>query len=362
MTVGQGVSRGMQDMRTPLAITLGANAINLGLDALLILRLDWGVSGAAVATTTAEWAAALAYLGMLWHRRSVLGLGSSSPARMLAGAAATTEAFLPFARAGGAVIMRTALLLGTKTLASATAARLGAESMAAHQIVMQVGGERLGAGVLGGRVAARCLGGRVAARCLGGRVAARCLGGGLRPGVVHASSLLCRVPFTITPTMHGGCLSTHGNGAPVPCRYPPFPSLQLWLFSSLVIDSLAIAGQSLVAVHLGGGDVRTARSVSVSVFGGGGWVGGCVCASVRPCVRLHMLFVVVLGSHCSPTAHGNCCSPPTPSSTSPPPPKSHAPLPSFADPPPPAGHGNGRCPRRRSCPRLPPPPRPLHQQ
>ena len=32
MTVGQGAFRGLQDMRTPLAITLAANGINLALD------------------------------------------------------------------------------------------------------------------------------------------------------------------------------------------------------------------------------------------------------------------------------------------------------------------------------------------
>ena len=119
MTVAQGTLRGMQDMRTPLAVTLGANAVNLGLDAALILGLGWGVAGAAVATTTAEWGAAGAYLWLLWARREVLG-GLRVPALLGPGALAE---FTPFLRAGGAVLMRTALLLGTKTLASATAAR-----------------------------------------------------------------------------------------------------------------------------------------------------------------------------------------------------------------------------------------------
>lgn len=169
MTVAQGTFRGMQDMRTPLAVTLGANAVNLGLDAMLILGLGWGVAGAAAATTTAEWGAAGAYLWLLWARRDALG-GLRVP--VLLGPGALAE-FTPFLRAGGAVLMRTALLLGTKTLASATAARLGPEPIAAHQVVMQ-----------------------------------------------------------------------------------------LWLLSSLVVDSLAVAGQSLVAVELGRGDKAAARAVS----------------------------------------------------------------------------------------------------
>lgn len=37
---------------------------------------------------------------------------------------------------------------------------------------------------------------------------------------------------------------------------------QLWLLSSLVIDSVAIAGQTLVAVELGKGNVAGGRAVS----------------------------------------------------------------------------------------------------
>ena len=122
MTVGQGAFRGLQDMRTPLAITLAANAINLGLDTLLIVFLGWGVKGAAAATTTAEWVAALAYLGVLYGRRDALG--GLSP-RLVLGSSlrAAADEMAPFLKAGGAMLMRTGLLLGTKTLASATAAR-----------------------------------------------------------------------------------------------------------------------------------------------------------------------------------------------------------------------------------------------
>lgn len=122
MTVGQGAFRGLQDMRTPLAITLAANGINLALDTLLIVVLGWGVKGAATATTTAEWVAALAYLYVLYGRRDALG--GLSP-RLVLGTSmqAAVAEMAPFLKAGGAMLMRTGLLLGTKTLASATAAR-----------------------------------------------------------------------------------------------------------------------------------------------------------------------------------------------------------------------------------------------
>ena len=61
------------DTRTPLAITLGANVVNLALDPLLIFRCGYGVGGAAAATAVAEWLAAAAYLACLWRRREQLG-------------------------------------------------------------------------------------------------------------------------------------------------------------------------------------------------------------------------------------------------------------------------------------------------
>ncbi|KAL4425326.1 hypothetical protein ABPG75_009342 [Micractinium tetrahymenae] len=189
MTVGQGAFRGLQDMRTPLGITLAANAINLGLDIFLIMGLGWGVRGAATATTAAEWVAALAYLGGLWARRDALG--GLSPRLVLGSRVADALAEMgPFLQAGGAMLMRTGLLLGTKTLASATAARLGVVPVAAHQVVTQ-----------------------------------------------------------------------------------------LWLLSSLIVDSVAIAGQSLVAVQLGKGDVREARAVSNRLLGLGIGAGAALAAA-----------------------------------------------------------------------------------
>lgn len=137
-TVGQGVFGGLQDMKTPLGITASANMINLSLDVFLILGLGWGVRGAACATTVAEWTAASCYLYFLWTRRESLG-GSSAPEAMKKmDAQELIASFRPFFNAGGAVLMRTILLLGTKTVASATAARLGSTAIGSHQVVMQL--------------------------------------------------------------------------------------------------------------------------------------------------------------------------------------------------------------------------------
>ena len=70
--------------------------------------------------------------------------------------------------------------------------------------------------------------------------------------------------------IHAGAITTqsHVQRYGCACRLGPVPIAshqvvsQLWLLSSLLIDSVAIAGQALVAVELGRGDVRAARDVS----------------------------------------------------------------------------------------------------
>eukprot|EP00904_Undaria_pinnatifida_P005645 jgi/Undpi1/220/HiC_scaffold_1.g00217.m1 len=65
ITVANGAFRGYLDTRTPLFIAVGANALNFVLDPILIFKLDMGVQGAAIATVSAEWAAAVTFLILL---------------------------------------------------------------------------------------------------------------------------------------------------------------------------------------------------------------------------------------------------------------------------------------------------------
>lgn len=130
----QGVFRGLQDTKTPLAITLAANSINFLLDPLLIYGFHMGVKGAALATAFAEITSAMAYLALLWRRRKDLGLDRSL-SDALQGARAN---YLPFLESGGTVLLRTSFLIGTKTLASSVATHLGAVSIAAHQVLAQL--------------------------------------------------------------------------------------------------------------------------------------------------------------------------------------------------------------------------------
>ena len=129
ITVGHGAFRGYQDTRTPLYVTLGLNAVNLVLDPIFIFGLGAGLVGAAWATVIAQWTGALAFLALFWLGRARLGIKAGRPGRdelrMLLGA-------------GRPLVIRTLALLGTLTLATAVAARVGTVAVAAYQVLAQL--------------------------------------------------------------------------------------------------------------------------------------------------------------------------------------------------------------------------------
>lgn len=130
MTAGHGIYRGWQDTRTPLVVSLGLNAVNLALDPLLIFGLGWGLRGAATATVVAQWSGALGFLWLILVRdRERLGIPDARPA---------LRDLVPLLRVGGALVVRTLSLVGTMTLATAVATRVGALAVAAHQVASQL--------------------------------------------------------------------------------------------------------------------------------------------------------------------------------------------------------------------------------
>ncbi|KAL9186592.1 hypothetical protein ACHAXT_005830 [Thalassiosira profunda] len=64
-SASNGVMRGYLDTKTPTLILLGSNVVNLLLDVILVAQMGMGPRGAAIATTVAEWIAALCFLGVL---------------------------------------------------------------------------------------------------------------------------------------------------------------------------------------------------------------------------------------------------------------------------------------------------------
>ncbi|MFQ5353295.1 MAG: polysaccharide biosynthesis C-terminal domain-containing protein, partial [Candidatus Binatia bacterium] len=127
--VGFGALRGLQDMRTPLWISLVISALNIALDPLLIFGAGplpaFGIAGAAWATTATQW------LGAAWALASVtrrLGIDASFEGRQV------RALFV----VGRDMVIRTGSLLPFLVLATRVATEIGPEAGAAHQGIRQI--------------------------------------------------------------------------------------------------------------------------------------------------------------------------------------------------------------------------------
>lgn len=130
ITASNGIFRGWQDTRTPFVVALVLNAVNLVLDPVLIFGLGWGLAGAATATAVAQWTGAVAFLWLiLGARREAFGVRPLLP---------RPRDLLPFLSVGGALVVRTFSLVGTMTLATAVATRVGTVAVAAHLVASQL--------------------------------------------------------------------------------------------------------------------------------------------------------------------------------------------------------------------------------
>lgn len=129
MAVAFGVLRGLQDMRSPLWIALGVNALNVFLDWLLVFgKLGFpamGVEGSALASTLSQWLGAV--FGMLLIARK-LGLTSDF----------TLKEAQKLLQVGGDLFVRTGLLNLFLAFSTRTATQISADAGAAHQAIRQV--------------------------------------------------------------------------------------------------------------------------------------------------------------------------------------------------------------------------------
>jgi len=129
MMVTFGVLRGLQDMRTPLWIALGMNALNILLDWMMIFGNGpfpaMGVAGSALASTISQWLGALVGVIIV---ASKLGLSFSF-------------AFTDIKRllsVGGDLFVRTGLLTFFLAFTTRAATQIGADAGAAHQAIRQI--------------------------------------------------------------------------------------------------------------------------------------------------------------------------------------------------------------------------------
>jgi putative MATE family efflux protein len=125
-----GVLRGLQDVRTPLVVSVVAAAVNLGLNIWLVLVLELGIAGSAWGTVIVETLAALTYL-------AVIARGVRRESARLRPDTAGVRAS---ARAAAPLVVRVAAIRLVTVVALAVAAGLGTEELAAYQLVFAVYG------------------------------------------------------------------------------------------------------------------------------------------------------------------------------------------------------------------------------
>lgn len=126
--VGHGAFRGVSDTRTPLVIVAIANLVNGALDVILVFGLGIGLDGIAWATVVAEILAVVVF-ALVLHRIGLPLTGHGLPDRRRLAELFSVSRDL-FLRTGS-------LLLGLLAVTSA-AARIDADTAAAHQVLWQV--------------------------------------------------------------------------------------------------------------------------------------------------------------------------------------------------------------------------------
>lgn len=134
----QGAFRGARDTRTPLGALTLASALNVVLDWLLIGGMQGGVSGAALATTLSQYAAAGVLLRQLLSRCGDACAAADGPLATLLLLRPRRADCAKVARAGSWLTLRTFTGVGALSYSSVAAASLGAAVGAAHQVAFQL--------------------------------------------------------------------------------------------------------------------------------------------------------------------------------------------------------------------------------
>jgi putative MATE family efflux protein len=197
---GTGVLRGLQDTRTPLAVAVAANTLNIALNATFVLGLGLGLAGSAWGTVIAQSAGACVYLAVIARgaRRAGVGLAVDRTGLRTSATAAT------------GLIVRTLALQVALVVTTAMAAHQGDEAIATHQIAFRIWiflALALDAIAIAGQaITGRCLGGGDVA---GARAATnRMIGWGVAYGAFFGALLLLARPllpglFAASPGVRG---------------------------------------------------------------------------------------------------------------------------------------------------------------
>lgn len=126
LLVANGIFRGRGDAMTPLYGTLFSTAINAMLDPFFIFTCGMGCAGAGAATAIAQWCTVVPLLFALNRSVSIKVFNRNG--------AFFREALQSYFKTGGLLFLRTGAKIGTYSVSSAAAARLGTIAMAAHSL------------------------------------------------------------------------------------------------------------------------------------------------------------------------------------------------------------------------------------
>lgn len=121
----QGYLRGVGDLRSPLIVLVVANIINIVLELVFVYGLDWGLDGSAAGTVVAQTGMGVAFV--VYLLKAPTRTRKPNPAQLKS-----------LARMGGHLVVRTGSLLLAFVIAGAVLARVGDDSLGAHQIAFQV--------------------------------------------------------------------------------------------------------------------------------------------------------------------------------------------------------------------------------
>ncbi|MEU5073794.1 MATE family efflux transporter [Streptomyces asoensis] len=123
-----GVLRGLQDTRTPLYVAVAGFVANAVLNAGLVYGVGLGIAGSAWGTVIAQWGMAAVYLAVVIRGARRHGASLRPDA----------EGIRASAQAGVPLLVRTLSLRAILMIATAVAARLGDDDIAAHQIALSL--------------------------------------------------------------------------------------------------------------------------------------------------------------------------------------------------------------------------------
>ncbi|KAL7435229.1 hypothetical protein ACHAXH_005933 [Discostella pseudostelligera] len=222
-SASNGVLRGYLDTKTPTIILLGSNLINLALDVILVGNMGLGPRGAGIATTVAEWIAALCFLAVLggkipstfeWNGSDSTSIDKRESDTLISVSAEPHLAVTP--------------VLELPTWTEIRPLIVASSSVFLRSIVLQV------------------------AMSSAAAMAAR------SPTAASTSDIvIAAAAATTTATGASASVAAHQV------------ALQLWLLCSFLCDALATASQALVADGIGRKDADAVRGICRIVFNWG---------------------------------------------------------------------------------------------